>query len=336
MWIRLQLQLYTYKAWDREEQKVVDVIDSPYFEYPTHYFPPKRRSINCSAGPYRKKPCFPCAAESIYWDDFREKEEEVRKMGLDVKIEKRTAMAVTGVDRYFEVPLTDNKGVIRKNARGEVIKRFVAEPLADFGEGVQFPVKMGHNMHWSFSNRHLSQLERFNDLLGGVCANCCTNMHASQLVCADCGQVEQSFDSPIDDLEDIRQLRAEDIRCNACNSEDVVPILNCTGCGDPAEGGIMDFDLRLKQEPVDDRNTDLVLTGWRLPDYNEELIQLYQNPLNIEEILCPTPLNIQKTILGDLANGLDPSAGAFTENYDGDSSSGDGGNSDTSDDDIPF
>jgi len=320
IWLRFQQQSYSYKSWDREQQRVVEVEDCPWLEYATHYYPKKRQSINCSAGPYRKKPCFPCAIASGYWDKFREKEEEMRLHGIDGKLAKnppinrsvRNAMALIGVDTYLEVPLLDKDGKPRKNAKGEVIKKHVAAPVAKFPSGVRMPEKEGHNMYWQFAGTHLEQLQTINEKLADYCGNCATPMYASKLACADCGSIEEDFGVAIEG-EDLFQLRSEEIKCRSCHSEDVVPVLECPGCEEPAEGGLMGFDLRLKAIPMDDKKWDLDWVGTRIPNYSDTLLSLYDAPLDVEAICAPTPVNLQKSILGDLAQGVDPSAGAFTE-----------------------
>jgi len=323
IWLRFALQSYDFKTWDRELKEVVDVVDSPWYEYASHYYPKKRRTIICSAGPYRKDPCYPCSIEAIYWDDHREKEEEVRKAGItDVKIERnppmrrgiRNAMAVLGVDDYFEIPLLDKDGKIRKSATGDVLKRYVAEPCARLPKGTKYPIKNGHNMNWSFPGTHLEQLQSFNRQLENVCANCATPLFASTLVCANCQHVEEDFGTAIEG-EDLIILQDEKVRCSNCHSEDVIPNPECSGCGDAESGGLMSFDIRLKAEPAGENKTDLKMVGYRLPNYNEDLTHLYQNPLDIVKIFAPTPLNLQKTILGDIAEDIDPSFGAFTEGY---------------------
>ena len=321
IWLRIQQQLYTYMTFNRETKEVEEVVDDMHLEYPQHWCAEIWRMILCSSGPYKKEPCYPCAVEAQCWKEHWEKVDELKKMGMDAEIKKKirmrrvvkNALAVTGTDRYFEVPLLDNKGQIRKTKKGDTITRLVAEPLCDKAQ-LSRPSQNGHNMHWSYPNRNQKQLERFNEELAGNCANCATPMTTSKLICADCGTVDIEFDEPIGG-EEFRQLRAETIQCGTCHGEDVIAVLDCSGCGEPEEGGVMDFDLRLRLEPVDEKNSDLILVDFRVPDYDDELMKRYETPLDLVAIMKPTPIKLQEKMLGDLAADLDPSLGRFTKSY---------------------
>lgn len=323
-WVHLVPQVYDYEVYDRDEGQVVQV-SRPFYEFIQHYYPKRRRFVHCSAGPHRDKPCYADAILQMWWDEKdRIKEETGVKPNYDDKpISRATrfAMAVTGVDTYYEIPATDSRGNIKTSKKGNAIKNYVPASLARLPRGVEYPKKFGHNMHWNFGSEHLEQLLAIDDELMDVCANCATAMHTNSLQCADCGNIEVEFEEAIEG-PDLLELRKDTGTCSKCGSNDVVPLVDCSGCGEPLEGGLMDFEIRICHEEIGEKKTLIKMKDWRLPTDDERIEALRDNPLDIMKIYEPHGIKLQKAILGDICDGVDPAYGAWdkkpAEGYDED------------------
>lgn len=312
-WIHVVPQIYEYPTYDRDEGAVIEV-SRPFYEFVQHYYPKRRRFINCSAGPHRDKPCYPDAIIKQWWEEKdRIKEEMKVKPSYDDKPISRSArfaMAVTGVDTYYEVPAMDSNGRVKTSKAGNAIKNYVPKSLIKIHRGVEYPSKFGHNMHWNFGSEHLEQLLAIDDQLMDACANCATSMHTESLQCADCGHVEVEFDELIIG-PDLLELRKDTGMCSKCGSSDVVPLIECSGCGEPEEGGLMDFEIRICHEEIGENKVLLKMKDWRLPTDDERIQELVNHPLDIMALYAPEPIKLQKAILGDICEGVDPTYGAW-------------------------
>jgi len=334
IWVRLSPdQLYTQLVWDGEEKAVVEVT-RPWFELVGHFVPSRNRGFNCSSGPHRDQPCRGCAVRGWWFDQQRAKAKQIKEStGIDtrrnrsdedkkdpsksppIQASKNFAMGVTVLEKIFEMQTTDKKGKPKTNRDGKPIMMSVPAPLSGLPlmKRRDMPGEFGKNFHWSFGTRALASLADIDQNLWNSCANCASDLVATEFVCASCETVV--FDEPSGiSGADLRDMRSQEMKCSACGHEGaLLPMLSCTGCENAAEGSILAFDLRLKVVKVDENSNQLTLDEFRLPDYAslfpeeaDRVAELVMTPLDIPSIFAPDSIDAQAWCLPEDLKAIDP------------------------------
>ncbi len=330
IWINISPhQLFEQEVYDKYLREVIEAVTT-WFEYKSHWIPSVRRKFVCSTGPYKKNPCYGCARRTQHFEriDAIEEEKGYRpdEGGPDVGMATNFALGITIMEEIYSIPKKDNKGKVRKTKANKIIYNHIAAPLVeeDIEEsGVSYPKKFGHRAHWSLGLEYRDQLLEEDDKLRGYCGNCAGQLFCTGRACPDCETVV-TLDDPIRG-EDLLQFRHKEFKCKACQFKGTwVMTYECPDCGDPVEGGVTKFDLRIKKVRSGDKSV-LDVVEIRVPTKDEEVQQLIENPLKVDEIFQPDDLKFQKRLLGDKVKDLDPSLGSFTEDYDSDSEGEEGG-----------
>lgn len=330
IWVRFSPdQLYAQRLYDRETKNIIETgnAENParqWFEYVSHFVPAKNRPMTCSSGADRQTPCRGCAVRARFYDNIKMREdqtsvkdEEARK-NPPVQSSTRYAMAVTVLEKIFEVQVTGKGGAVRKNKDGVVITQNTPAPLSGMTPMKQKETagEFGRNYHWSFGSMHLSQLASIDADLANSCACCGSHLVATQFTCRGCEGVVYEDPDGIAGA-DLRSMRETAMKCPHCTEEGfLAPLLSCTGCSTPEEGSIMAFDLRLKLEKdmTDDKKSVVQLVDFRVPDYEklfdtgtaQRVFELVYEPLDIVAICAPDSLDSQKWCLPEDLQAVDP------------------------------
>jgi len=335
IWLNISpFQIYKQKVYDRDSRSVIEV-ETTWFEYRNHYIPEKRRSFICSAGVHRTEPCYGCARRQQHWDwlDQKEKETGVRpNKAPDVSHGTQFGLGITIMETVFAVPKTNPDGSVKKKANGEPIFRYVPEPLHT-DTGAAYPTSFGHRAHWSVGVEQRDQLLEWDTDLRNRCGSCAGHLVVTRRICPGCEAVV-ALPQPASG-EDISQLRAKHFKCRDCGyADEWVLGYECPDCGEPREGGLTQFDLRIKRTKIGEKWA-LRLVEIRVPSSDEEVRKLMENPLNLVQIFTPDPLEAQKALLGDKAKGLDKNLGSFAKDYTSGTKS-DEGSDESSDESVPY
>ena len=236
---------------------------------------------------------------------------------ISVQSSTRYGMAVTVLETIFELPLMDKNNKPRKSKDGRDLMRSVPAPLSGYS-----PVQIqkmqgafGKNYHWNFGPMHLSQLGSIDMDLWNYCATCAEPLSAQHFSCGSCGNVVYDAGAPLQEA-DLRAMREQAMRCPHCGHEGLVqPVISCT-CGEPVEGNLLTFDLRirLERDATDDKKSVLHLVDHRVPDYSKlysadvanAVYELVYAPLDIAEIYAPESLDNQARRLTDDMRAVPP------------------------------
>jgi len=335
IWVRLNPdQLYEQLLYSREEKKLIETkiptkenptpeyTARPWYEYTGHYVVARKRPFICSSGPGRDQPCRGCAIRAKFYDILRDQEkatsvkDEEKRKHPPIQASTRYGMACTCVEKIFEMPVMKD-GKPRKGKNGQDITSFMPAPLSGVPITKQgsMPFEFGRNFHWSFGPVHLAQLAEMDMDLWNSCANCKSDLMTTEMHCAECNAVTFEIPEGVTG-SDLRALREQPIKCNACGTEgNCLPVILCTGCDTPEEGSILKFDLRLKTVPIDDKKSDLKLEDFRVPNYvtifkqnptwAERISELVMSPLDIVTILAPDSIDQQAWTLPDDLKAVD-------------------------------
>jgi hypothetical protein len=343
IWININpFQEWTFDAYNSESGEVETQTKS-WYPYVKHYYARTKQVMQCSAGPHRDQPCYPCAIRKAFYKKMDAIEERTGVRPKDeapISGQKNFGLAVTIMENVVSVPATDKNGVPRKSKAGKPIYNYVPQPMIP--GPTNHPVSFGRRAHWSLGIMQLRQLFQFDEEMRNYCANCASAMTASRVACADC---ETTYDLPEPvSGEDLVEVRQREFSCGTCKYEGVmVPLLECS-CGKPKEGKLTSFDIRIKKEKLADNQSMLSIKSIRLPKLdNEEIRKLVENPLDLPKIFAPSTQEEQRRKLGDAVNGIDPRKHRKDDNEGGKPdaesyTSGDEseGESDGDDDEIAF
>lgn len=301
IWIHiLKNQSYTQKLYNPESGEVEEGTKS-WFTYVKHYYATKKQTTYCSCGPARTEPCYPCAVRRAFYTKQN-------------AIEERTGVKpdgeppISGAKAFaFSIVMMEPMVVVEKPGRnGKVYKNFVPAVRAQIAGGPQKPIaKFGHRCHWSLGILQLRQVFQFDEEMRNYCAHCARNMAADAVICIDC---ESVYDLPeLTSGEDLVEVRQRPYKCGNCQYEGPMqPRLICE-CGDPVEGKLTDFDLRVKKEKLSDNQSILHIKSVRLPRLEDpEVAKLCESPMDLPAIFAPTNIGDQRKKLGDLCNNIDP------------------------------
>jgi len=333
-WVRIPRLEHTYEVYDRSEKEVVTLEGMPWVEYTYHWYNTGSRGWTCSSGAHRDKPCYGCAERDAFYEKLREKQrkqraatgmsdEEKKANSPAISASAQYALAVTGVDTYYEVPLTNKDGSPRKSKAGNVIKNYIPRSLAKKHE-LSLPSKMGHNMHWSFGRNHCDQLIQFDEQLYNSCATCASDMSCKAVVCTECSAVE-ALEEEIsgDELLEVRDS-LDGATCGECGAKDSLVTQMLCECGEPQPGSLYDFDLRFKAVSSGE-STILKISDIRVPVQNDDIDKLLATPLDVKAIFAGTPISVQAQMLGERAKSIDPSGGKLASSYTKDEDGDEGG-----------
>jgi predicted RNA-binding Zn-ribbon protein involved in translation (DUF1610 family) len=318
-------QLYAQSIYDKDLQEVIDV-ETTWFQYKTHWIPSKRRRFVCSAGPHLREPCYGEAIRQQHWDKRDEIEERTGtrpEKSPPVGATINFGLGITVMETVYAVPVRNSDGTYRKSRRGQVIKNMIPAPFVELEEGQSFGEQFGHKMHWSLNLTNLDYITDKNEELRNACATCTGDLWGTHIVCPDCENTH-ALPAPVK-RDDLTALRYRSQGCADCGYKGMwVLTYACPDCGEPEEGGITKFDIRVKRIKSGN-NWGLKISEFRKPSEDEELQKLIQNPLGLEKIFAPDSLDVQKKLLEQVVDpfdperlviaGLDPSYGAFTDDY---------------------
>lgn len=312
-WLRIPFLLHKYDIYSREEGAVVSVED-PYYEYTNHYVPSLKTFFQCSSGAYKTEPCYPHAILAAYYDEKRAEQERTGvKPNYDdkpVSASQSFAFAVTGVDRFYAVPVYDKAGKPRFMKDDTPITNWTPASILRLPKGkeTEFESKYGHNMHWTMGTHQRDQLLNINETLMGTCATCGDDMFAQRFLCTgEHCKGDAMYEEYLGKV-DIQELTQEDtgLRCSLC-SLPMAPSYECA-CGHPSSSSIFDLELRLRLVKTGDEYL-LELVDHRPPTVDKNISELLAAPLDVQAIYAPTPLAEQRARLGGKATGVDPMMG---------------------------
>jgi hypothetical protein len=221
-----------------------------------------------------------------------------------VSAQKNFALAVTIMENIVRIPAKDKNGVTRKSKAGNDLYDYVPQPLVGSGPS-NHEITFGRRAHMSLGITQLRQLLQFDEEMRNYCANCASGMSAKSVICPDC-ETHHSLPEPVSG-EDLLDVRQREFRCGACGYGGLmVPSIECK-CGDPREGKLTDFDIRLKKEKLGDNQSMLSIKSIRLPKLDNESVRgMAETPLDLPKIFAPSSEEEQKRKLGEAANGIDP------------------------------
>ncbi len=323
IWLRISPeQLYTQEIYDRQEKKVVEVTN-PWFEHVTHFVPSRERSMICSAGAHRDQPCRGCSIRTDFYNRIRAQEQatqvkdEKKRKSPPVQAATRYGMAVTVIEKIFSLPQMGKGGKPKTNRDGQTIMTNVPAPLSGLPLLKQKEMEgtFGYNFHWGFGTQHLAQLADIDQSLWNICGNCANDLMATEFHCVECQAVVYSDENGVVG-SDLRAVRENGMKCGNCGFEGFTqPLISCTGCTDAKEGSLLSFDLQIRLVPVDEKNTDIKMEKYRVPDYvgmfdgptAERITELVYCPLDIPAICAPDSVDRQAFALPEELKAISPS-----------------------------
>lgn len=342
-------QAWTFDLYNRESGEVERLEDQYYYAYVNHRVAVNKRNFVCSAGAHKDKPCWGCGIRNHFYEEKRRFTEE---RGYEPKgeapISAMLQYAFAGVllEPVAKVPVLDNKGKVRRNKKGEEILRDTAiqtlEPKEREGYLRRKETSFGLRVHYSTGKGHFNTLLGFDDELRNKCASCAKDLYAMYMGCPQCGDTIQQLDIEGNFLQGqtLREYRDVEYECSCGYSGTFVPLIECE-CGDPVEGRLLDFAVKLISEKISDTQTNLKIAGIRtLKHFTEKyphVQEMLDNPLKLDEIFAPTRLESQTYLIpeGMRGDGISPAprppkqnAQPLFEEYplsgDGDESDGNG------------
>lgn len=333
IWLRIAPeQTFAQMLYSRELEKVIETGTEefpvrPWFEYKTHYVVSTERPHVCSSGPYKDQACRGCAVRSQFFEAQHAQRKKIEdstgiktkdRPEAPVQESTRYAMAVTVLEKIFEMEVHGKNGKVRTNREGKALTNFVPAPLSGLNPQKQKERTgdFGHNYHWSFGPIHLGHLSAIDTLLWNSCASCANPLMATQFSCPSCSGVMYEDEAGLTGTE-LKELRDTVLKCPHCAKEAPgIPNLVCTGCDNPVEGGILAFDLRihLDYDPADDKKSTIMLDDFRLPDYEkllgtktaERVYELLYAPLDVVRIFGPEDISSQAFAYPDDLKKVNP------------------------------
>lgn len=355
MWIAIcPNQAWSYELYDRETQKVEKLVDYLFFSYTHHYVPSTKRKFVCSAGAHKTLPCWGCGIRNAHFDHQREVQETTGAKPSDkapISGMLQHALSIVLLETVAKTPVLDDKGNARLTRDQKPILRdtplCMLKPMEQQKYKAKGVTTFGKSMHYSFGPTALGELLAMDETLKNSCASCAADLMCFSAVCPEC-QTEMAA-SPDEDTpltgEDLRQFRTADYECANCKYYGpLVPQVVCE-CGEPVEGTLTSFALRLKQVETGEKSRKLDLVEIKpLSAFTAKypaVLEMLNTPLELPKIFGPSNLNYQVKLIPERlrGDGVTPEAkrtkGAApaAESY---SFSSDDETPNTTDDDIPF
>lgn len=343
IWLHFMEQSYSYKIYDLESKKVIEVEDNFFLEFVQHFVAnsktsDKRRnrkgiSFVCSSGAEKEEPCYGCAGRHRYYSDKQAREDagEVVKGESPVSAGRRFGLALAVAELVAHVPLLDAKGQVRKKKDGSPIYNQIPLPrLREQDPDVvdAYRKTFGWNGHWNFSGGHLQQLSDIDNTLRNRCGNCASHLYGTGWFCNECNHFHPEQEALQDiDLEEARKAVRKCAACGNTDSADAgfTPELMCGDCGDAIEGGLVGFfDIRMKAKDSGAENQSSILELLDVrptlslrsePEY-EEFAEMVKKPIDIQRVFAPESLDEQRKKLDQaFIEGLDPAHTKWIADY---------------------
>jgi hypothetical protein len=325
-WINISpYSTYTYEVYDKEVREVVEVTTT-WYEWKKHYVPRNRGKIdkygkrkqmdfNCSAGSRKDRPCWGCAVRDNHFERMRAIEESKGYRPDEkppVGWSSQFSLAITVMETIYAIPLRDKDGRARKSRAGDSLYRYMPAPFIEPEDGEKLgETYFGHRMHWTMGSEHLDMLLGFDEEMKNYCGNCADHMVATHTICPSC-ETTYALKEPLTGVA-LLKGRAKPRSCTACGEKQPhVMKYECPGCGEPKEGSLTGFDIRIYKEPLGENKSVLKVAAVRVPGsadakVNARIQELIEHPLDLQSIFAPASLDNQKYILGDeLTKGLTP------------------------------
>ncbi len=321
LWVALcPTQAWSYDLYNRETG-TVDTFENQYWYASVEHrvqmgkgqFAPR---FTCSAGAHKDKPCWGCGVRRVFYERIDQEAERtgVRRKGESpISAMTQFSMSMVLLEDITKVPVMKD-GKIRTDRGGKPIYRDV--PLATLelkdqkkarSEG---NVVFGKSVHWSTGVKGINELLALDEQLGCACANCAEDLTAVNFGCPECGdhvQIAQDPDEPLRG-EDLLTAKREDYSCPTCGyTGRFTPLYDCTKCGEPEEGGLVHFGLRLKNVEVGEKQRVLTLAEYRpigsFVEKHPNIEEMLMSPLNIPEIFRPTSIQYQLKLVPERMRG---------------------------------
>jgi len=308
-------QSWSFDLYDRQAAEAVHLEDQFYFAYVSHRVAVNKRSFQCSAGVHHDKPCWGCGVRAHFYDQKRIREEETGvKLQGEAPINAMTNYAFAGVllETVAKVAKLDKHGKERTTKGGKLIEEDAPVTLLPAAEAKRLKAQglttFGKRVHYSVGISHLNTLFSFDDELRNTCANCGDLLTATTMACPDCGvtqEVEDVDGAPLSG-QNLKEGRETDITCECGFFGPMVPLVECA-CGDPVEGKLVDFALRLRSEKTSDTARVLKLVEARpiksFIEKHPEAQKLLSEPLALDEIFAPSSLQQQGFLVPETLRG---------------------------------
>jgi hypothetical protein len=302
-------QAWNSEVWDRELGEVEKLENEYYYVYTNHRIAATKRNFTCSAGAHKDKPCWGCGIRNAFYDAKREKKEA---MGIEEKgeapISAMVQYAFAGVllETIAKVKLMDNQGRPKTTARGEPIFREVPTAMLPKEDADRYKAEgsttFGLPVHYSVGKNHYNAIMAFDEEMRNRCANCAEELLCQHMACPECTTEHEVANDEGEPLkgQDLLEWRLMDLQCDCGYFGPMLPTVQCS-CGEPQEGKLVDFALRLISEKTSDTATVLKYTGVRplkrFIDKYPAVQAMLETPLKIDEIKAPTSLSKQISLI---------------------------------------
>lgn len=316
-------QSWSFEIYDSEEGQVATLSDQLFYAYISHYVASTNRKFNCSAGAHRDKPCWGCAIRRDFYAKKTLKEKEMGGVKLQGEAPLNAilqyAIAGTELEMQAKIEATDKQsGKVRKNKKGEVIIKEVPTALLPLAEAKRLRAEgltsFGRRMHYSMGKTHFKQITDYDEELANYCASCAQLLTVTEMACGECGtpQAYTDEESNIVELKGqaLTEARAMALTCECGYHGPMVPIVNCE-CGNPVEGKLLDFAIKLIKHKTGEKQTELEITEVKpLAAFLEkypEVAEMMAKPIALNEVFAPSSLGQQEYCIPEkLRLGLSP------------------------------
>lgn len=322
-WAFCPQQSWTSEIYVTKARSIETFENHMYFAYVLHMIAMGQNRFNrivCSAGAEGELPCLGCGVRSNF---FKWLDEETERLGA--KPDKKPPVGRS--ENYaFAGVLLEHIGKVQKvdKSTGKLVFKKDRTPLMLDEPLTAIPVEQareakakgqttfGRSMHWSMGIDLRNQVRELNKKLANYCANCAEKLYAYEHECPECHTriipVHQDIDEGLPLIDQtLTEERQKKYVCPGCSYEGQMdPAVECS-CGNPLEGTLMDFAVRLKVTKSSDKRIILEHTDVRVLRYFTEkyptVQEMLDNPLPIDKIFAPTELNFQKPRLPERLRG---------------------------------
>lgn len=341
IWINISpYQSFTQEVWDRKDKMVIEVTTT-WWESKKHYcafnkglYQPDGKKMpmdfRCSSGAYKACPCWGCVLIQQHWDKMNAIEEKTGvRPGTQAPVGQipQYALGITIMEDMYAIPMQDGNGKIKKDKKGRVLFRHTPAPCAEQEQEaatlMRCTTSKGHRAHWELGSRELGYILEQDNNMKKFCGNCASDLFCSAMICPGC-ETQTRLRSRVSKTD--LDLEVQKVRtCTLCGEKGpFLPVYECDDCGEPVEGRVTAFDIRVKR--VKSGNDYLLeIVEIRVPgvpnstqEEFDRIMGMIQNPLKVNEIYAPTDLPRQAMICGDRIKGLslpDAPTGGETESY---------------------
>lgn len=301
-------QSWTSEVYDRDEQKVILQQDQYFFSYVEHRIQRNNKRFNCSAGAGRDKPCWGCGYRNAFFDWVRDQKETLgvkpdSKPGVGGN--QQHAMSLVILEPMAKVQVLDKEGKPRTTKDNKPIFRdtpiTLLPPAQQQKLKAQGATTFGAAQHWSFGVLTLNELLLIDEQLKNSCSTCGEDLMVTQAHCPECAEGFQlaEDDTPLMG-QDLFEMRRASYECTCGYVGPLLPAVMCA-CGDPKEGALAYFAIRIISEVVGEKQRQLKLVDKRLLSTFVEKYpavgEMLKKPLELDKIFAPSHLNYQAKIM---------------------------------------